>query len=359
MLDELDREIEDAETAHHERGRTELVRSESLSFFDEVACALGGDPPTLLRAAHLDPAVVGRPNIFIPYRQFIFLLEHAATVLACPDFGLRLARRQYVDGILGPLDVAMRNLPTVGEAFRFCADHVHAYCPGADIRIEKLSGQGRWAMHFNILLSRARQQRQAVEHALLVSHLATILLSEGKAAAREVWFAHGPLQSTAAYREYFGASVHFAQPYNAIFFNSVDLAAPVIGHNPQLFELASFFLDSQFPTPHVLISAKVRSVICRQLASGRCTRVEIASELGMHPRTMQRRLSGEGQSFETIKDNVRREAAVRYLRHTRLPLKTVAIKLGYSEMSVLYRSCHRWFNRSPGDVRRERGKLDA
>jgi AraC-like DNA-binding protein len=79
--------------------------------------------------------------------------------------------------------------------------------------------------------------------------------------------------------------------------------------------------------------------------------VEVASALAMHPRTLQLRLRSEGENFEAIKDEVRRDAAIRYLRQTRLPLKTVAGLLGYSELSVLYRSCQRWFGMSPSTVR--------
>jgi AraC-like DNA-binding protein len=89
----------------------------------------------------------------------------------------------------------------------------------------------------------------------------------------------------------------------------------------------------------------------QQVGEGCCTQLDVAAALAMHPRTLQRRLRDEGGNFEAIKEEVRRDAAVRYLRQTRLPLKTVASLLGYSELSVLYRSCQRWFGESPTTVR--------
>jgi len=66
---------------------------------------------------------------------------------------------------------------------------------------------------------------------------------------------------------------------------------------------------------------------------------------------LQRRLKCEGQSFESIKDEVRRDTAMRYLQRQDLPLTKVAEKLGYAEQSVLSRSCYRWFAASPKELR--------
>jgi AraC-like DNA-binding protein len=85
--------------------------------------------------------------------------------------------------------------------------------------------------------------------------------------------------------------------------------------------------------------------------AGNCTHNGVASMLGMHPRALQRRLRAEGESFEAIKDSVRREIALRYLKQSSLPLIRVARLLGYSETSALSRSCYRWFSASPRQLR--------
>jgi AraC-like DNA-binding protein len=326
-----------------------MVRSDSLRYFGELVRAMGGDPGPLFASARIDPARVERRDQLIPYRQMIHLLEIAADALGRPDFGLRLARRQYAEGILGPLDIAMRNSPTVSAAWRFCADHVHAYSSGARITLAR--DDERWRIRFGITVPRIYRQRQAAEHALLVSQLATRMFSGGRAAAREVWLTHEPLAGGDGHAEAFGCPVRFAQPCNALFFEAADFAAPVVGRDERVLELAAFFIDSRFPAPDAMIRTRVRAAIEQQLGESTCTQAEVAAALGMHPRTLQRRLRGEGENFEAIKDEVRREAAIRYLRETRLPLKTIAGKLGYSELSVLYRSCHRWFGEPPSTVR--------
>lgn len=326
-----------------------MVRAESLTYFAEMVRSRGHDPRPLFAAVRIDPAIVARPDQFIPYRQMIQLLENAADKLDCPDFGLRLAQRQYSEGILGPLDIAMRNSATVSDAWRFCADHAYTYSSGANVAI--VSDRDRTVIRFEIVLPRLYRQRQAVEHALLISHLATRMFSGERAVPREVWFQHEPIEEVTSHEERFGCRVRFAQPSNGLFYAAGDFDTPVVGRNDRVLQLATYFIDSQFPSPTALIRSRVRSAIEQQLGGGACTQLDVAAALAMHPRTLQRRLREEGGNFEAIKDEVRRDSAVRYLRQTRLPLKTVASLLGYSELSVLYRSCQRWFGESPTTVR--------
>ena len=58
-------------------------------------------------------------------------------------------------------------------------------------------------------------------------------------------------------------------------------------------------------------------------------------------------------SFEAIKDEVRRDIALRYLRQPGVSLTRVAAMVGYSEPSVLSRSCYRWFAATPRQLRKE------
>jgi AraC-like DNA-binding protein len=101
----------------------------------------------------------------------------------------------------------------------------------------------------------------------------------------------------------------------------------------------------------VSLSARARVIISRCLADGICTHEYVASGVGLHPRTLQRRLREEGTTFEEIKDGVRRDVALRCLKQRHIPLVRVAEILGYSETSVLSRSCYRWFARSPRQLR--------
>src|SRR5450756_2149988 len=154
-----------------------VVRSEALRLYSEAVAELGGDSANLLRRAHIEPSALTQTNSVISYRSMIHLLERTATELKCPDFGLRLASYQGGAAVLGPLEVAMRNSSTVGEAYRYCAGHLQVYSPVVHIQIEACRTGGRHFMRFEILLDRVPHQRQAVENALALTHHAVLALS--------------------------------------------------------------------------------------------------------------------------------------------------------------------------------------
>ena len=336
-----------------------VVRVEALRLYSEAVRELGGDPARLLAQVHIEPNALVQTDTVMSDRSMIHLLERTAVELHCPDFGLRLAARQGGIAVLGPLEVAMRNSSTVGEAYRYCAGHLQVYSPVVHIQIEEDRPSNRHFMRFEILLRRVPHQRQAVENALALTHLAVLTLSRGSFGAREVWFSHERLLPLTHYQRFFCGPVQFSKPFNAVFFNSRDLAQPIPDPNPQLYQMASSYIDTQFPSSSMHLVTRVHALAARLLAQGCCSHVEIAARLNMHPRSLQRRLREEGTSFEAIKDDVRRDAAERYLSESDLPLTKIATLLGYSEPSVLTRSCQRWFSSSPRQLREKAGTETA
>jgi AraC-like DNA-binding protein len=115
--------------------------------------------------------------------------------------------------------------------------------------------------------------------------------------------------------------------------------------------MATSFIDKKFTRVTPPMHALVRGLILQHLGGEDCTNDRIATELGLHPRTLNRRLKAEGKSFEGIKDEVRRDAALRYLQQSDMPLTQIAERLGYAETSVLSRRCVRWFGASPRQLR--------
>jgi AraC-like DNA-binding protein len=208
-------------------------------------------------------------------------------------------------------------------------------------------------MHFNIMLPGLTNQRQAAEHAFALTQHATSTISAGQVRAREIWFTHEPLAAISTYRAHFKATVRFGQIMSGLLFDEQDFAVPVPDADPQLHEIATSFIDHRFPTAATSVSTRVRTIIARLLVEGNCTHERVAAALGLHPRTLQRRLREEEESFEAIKDSVRRDVALRYLRQPNVSLVRVTEILGYSETSVLSRSCHRWFAASPRQLRNE------
>lgn len=155
------------------------------------------------------------------------------------------------------------------------------------------------------------------------------------------------------YHKFFGAPVLFDQPVTRLVFSSSYLSLPIIRSDVAL---ESFLREAP---ANILIryrhdndlSARVRAQLSALPTPGWPSFEELADRLGMSAPTLRRRLRGEGQSFGTIKDELRFVIAERLLRENRLSVAEVAAELGYSEPSAFYRAFHKWMGQSPGRFR--------
>ena len=329
----------------------DIVPSDAIAGFAELVSGVGGDPEGLLRAARIDPRVMGRRNSILEYRAMASLFEIAATALAIPDFGMRLAVLQGGTRVMGPIGVVMKNSQTLGQALGYCARQIHAYSLATRVRFVPNRPRREVSVELQVLLDGPARGTQVIEHALLLAALNVIDITGGRARVRRVSFRHAPQCALGIYGAAFGCEVTFGASTDSVVFKERDLLCPVIGWDETLYEMATSFIDSHYPSGVPPMHARVRAMIRRCLGDEDCNGERIAEELCVHPRTLQRRLRREGESFESIKDEVRRDVAMRYLKRPELSFTLIAEKLGYAGQSALARSCHRWFSASPGELR--------
>ena len=328
----------------------DIVRADALHGYSALVRSLGGDPDALAGEVGLALDHPAGTTPFIPYHKLAELLHLTARATARPDFGLLLAASQGGTAVLGPLEVAMRNSPTLGDAFDYFIAHAVAFSAAVSIVREEERETGRPYFRFEMYLSRLINAQQIVEHAMGLLHHVIIALSGGKVRSRELWFAHDAQSPIADYRRYFGTRVEMNMPYTALFLSESDLAAPLPDRAQTLFDLANAYIDREYSVFRPL-SAQVRSMLTRQLAEGATAKAEIARRFSLHPRTLDRRLRDEGSSFRALVEEVRRDAAYRYLTETALPVTGVAAMVGYSEPAVLTRRCRQWFGCTPRALR--------
>jgi AraC-like DNA-binding protein len=342
--------LERADNLEYERVHADLLRC-----FPELVRELGGQPEELARQAGVQLPASGAGATALSYRSWVNVLEHAAVQLRCPDFGLRLARLQGGGNVFGPIGLVMKHSRTFGEALEYVVAHNQAHSLAADIRLEREQpAHGAFVGH-EILLDRLPSRRQALEQALLLAHLIAQELTGGRARVREARFRHRPISSLRTYRAYFEGPVCFQANADGVVYDDQDLRCPIVERDPQRYAAATSAIERQLRRVARPLRAQVRALVARSLSVSDCSHASVSRTLGVHPRTLRRRLRDEDTSFEDIKDDVRRDLTLRYLRETELPLTLVAEKLGYSEQSVLTRSCKRWFSASPSQLRAHGG----
>ncbi|MEW9682434.1 AraC family transcriptional regulator [Pseudomonas sp. TE50-2] len=77
----------------------------------------------------------------------------------------------------------------------------------------------------------------------------------------------------------------------------------------------------------------------------------LASGLCMSVSTLRRRLAEEGQTYQGLKDSVRRELAIAWLADPAVGLGDIAARLGFADSSSFYKAFRKWFGCNPGQYR--------
>jgi AraC-like DNA-binding protein len=96
----------------------------------------------------------------------------------------------------------------------------------------------------------------------------------------------------------------------------------------------------------------VRHLVRPQLLRGDPSMAGLARQLGLGPRTLRRHLAAEGAVFETIRDEVRFNAARELLALTDLPVGEIADALAFAGHSAFDQAFRRWSGTSPTAWRR-------
>lgn len=327
-----------------------LVRASGLSGYRELVSELGGDPERFLKRFRIPVDVVDQPQAFVPYLSLIRLLEWTARELRCPDLGLKLSTRQDLD-ILGPLGVAVRNCENLGEAMTIASRYMFVHSPAISFTPE--ISEDRVRLVFQILLDRTGKAEQVTELSVGLAARTVALLAERPGVLAGVRFSHRRVAPLSTYRAHFGAPVEFGCDRSAIELEVSALTLRIHDASLQLRELAEDYLQLQHTDAGASLAARVRVVVQRSLGTGSTSCSDVSAAFALHPRTLQRRLRREGTTFEKVKDEARADLAREYLANRDLPMAQVAALLDYSEQSALSRSCRRWFDRAPRELRAE------
>ena len=78
---------------------------------------------------------------------------------------------------------------------------------------------------------------------------------------------------------------------------------------------------------------------------------DVARRLAVSTRTLQRRLSEEGTSFQQELNGLRADLARHYLTNSRYSSAEISFLLGYSDPNSFIRAFHAWTGQTPESAR--------
>jgi len=333
--------------------RAPLMRSQLCGPALVLVREAGGDVERLRREFALPEHAETLAEVILPFDRLDAFLAAAAQASGLAAFGLRLAAR-FPRGGYGVLEYACRTAPTVRAALERLVRYVRLLNEVVTVRFEE-SGEGDAAV-----IEQRFPEGVVPAHGHLGEFFVATLLVGARALAdeacvpRRAWFVAGASPDLEALCTFLGTrEVAFGRRGNGVALPRAFLDRPLRGADPALLALldrqAEQLLGGQPLAGRT--TELVRRRIVAAFARGLPSVQEIAAELSMSARTLQRRLGEEGVSFAGLMDDVRHELAVEYVREKRRPLGEIAFLLGYAELSPFLRAFKRWTGKTPGALR--------
>lgn len=154
-------------------------------------------------------------------------------------------------------------------------------------------------------------------------------------------------------RALFAGGIHFNQPVAALHFHTSYAAMQVV-RAPT--EIHKFLRRAPGSLIEALLSTGRLTVEVRQkIHTGLpdlLSLEDVAQQLALSPRSLHRKLEAEGESFQKIKDELRRDIAIHALTRTATPIKQISIDVGFADQASFQRAFVQWTGRPPGTWRR-------
>ncbi|TAL64952.1 MAG: AraC family transcriptional regulator [Burkholderiaceae bacterium] len=242
------------------------------------------------------------------------------------------------------IEVALRRMT---RSFRLLQDDVALVC----LRDGPLTGLG-------LNFSEAEAARQNFLHELLlrVSWRLLVWLHGGRLTPCRFDFSFDMPPYAAMYNKIFPGPLQFGQPHSAIWFDGAALAAPV-RRDEQALQAFLRSAPGNVIEPRLNeqpISARVRAVL-QQTCPAWPDLATTAQALHQSASTLQRHLATEGTSFQSLKDQLRRDMAIVRLNTSTVPLAVLAAELGFADNAAFQRAFKTWTGSAPGSYRQQRG----
>jgi AraC-like DNA-binding protein len=154
------------------------------------------------------------------------------------------------------------------------------------------------------------------------------------------------------YTSYFGVEVRRGTRH-AITFSAKDARRPFLTANEKMWQFFEPSLQKRLSEleEKASLSDRVRAALLEMLPGGSASMNAVSSKLRTSSRTLQRRLSAEGGSFQRVLDQTREELARHYLGKTAMSGAEISFMLGYEDPNSFFRAFHKWTGQTPERVR--------
>lgn len=302
----------------------------------------------VFRHAGLPTGILNQEKILLTTEEFFALYRGIAEVSKDPTIGLKLGTEDRMERY-DPIAIAAISTRSLRDAIGRIGRYKQLTCPE---KIDLFEHGNEAAVHFTWLLADEEEPAMLVDVCF-----AWILSIARRGTGRPIHPKRVEFQRheghRAVYEKHFQCPIKFKATRNVLVFNKVDLDATFLTYNTELFAIVAPQLEAELKQQLAEkdFREQVKGTLKRLLAGERPAIEHVARELRLSKRTLQRRLTEDGISFQELLEEARRELARHYLLHSSLELNETAYLLGYEDANSFFRAFHEWEGTSPGHWR--------
>jgi AraC-like DNA-binding protein len=322
--------------------RVDLVPVPAI-LLDRLA-SLGVDVEHVLRLAGLAGSRFQPPKARLTTSEFFGLWRAVESVADAPDFGLRLGATRLPHQY-DVVSMAALHSPSLDEALKKLARYKRLVCP-EQVVVDVAEGEAR--VQFVWELADSNPPRFLID-ATFAGTLDLARSGTGKPiVARRIELTRRR-NDEAVLTRHFACQVRFDAPVDLLVFDEAALSERFVTHNSDVLSLLLSGLEGALREEVAgrSLADDVRVALRRSMSGERPSVDRIGKQLGMSSRTLQRRLEGEGATYQGLLDEVRRESARRLLANTDVDPEEVAFLLGFEEANSFTRAFQAWEGTTP------------
>jgi AraC-like DNA-binding protein len=317
----------------------------------ETAAASGVDAGRLAQAAGVPPDALHADSLAA--RHYIALLDAGSRLSGDPHFGLHLGERVRPGtfSVYGLVLMACRDFGQALEQTQRYEQLAHDL-GRTHLALDRDDALYGWTSHY------PAASRHLVESVFAGIRVFGSWLAGRPLGPRSLSFVHRSDAPPDEYLRVLGVAPQFGAPANVARFDAALLGMPVPNADPSLYPVLRQHAErllGERSAAGAGVPAQVRAELIRRLSQGGARLPAVAEQLGMSPRTLQRKLADAGSSFQDVLDGVRYELARDYLRQRELGLVDIAFLLGYQEQSAFTHAFREWSGLNPGAWREAAG----
>ncbi|MBV1921015.1 MAG: AraC family transcriptional regulator [Pseudomonadales bacterium] len=334
-------------TAHHIKGlRPALLRMKELGF-SELEC-LQGTGIQLEKLEQADQSITPQQE-FQFYRRTLELSQD-------PLIGLELGKGYRVE-YYGVFGYAILSAKTFGKAMELVGEFGSALSFSQfSVGFEIMDGLACFHLSKDNALDPDLLQLYCDRDLSGFVTASQAILSR-KLPLRDIRVMHDGENYRQCYETFAGCPVKFNHERTEIRFDLDILDSPLPLRDPETSEYCrqqcQQLLD-RLTEQNSLVN-EVRTCLLSQLGSFP-TITEVAHRLNIPERSIRRKLSEKGSSYQVILNEIRYELAKDYLQ-TELSLERIADMLGYSEVANFSHAFKRWSQVSPKTYRQRKSRI--